>query len=87
MTGLGRLPPDSYRTGAHALLHEHIAPRFERICPMRAALIGIHQLGVRCAEIAMLEERYTPGVVRAHQEYRHASGSAPAYEGFSPSPA
>src|SRR5450631_1104313 len=46
-----------------ALLHEHIAPRFERISPVRPLLIGELELRRRAIEIPVLRQCDAPRVV------------------------
>src|ERR1700688_4806141 len=56
------------------LLHEHIAPCFQRIGPMRTAPVRVLELSLRVREIAVLQEGDAPGVVRRGQVRRERDG-------------
>jgi hypothetical protein len=50
-----------------ALLLEHVAPRFQRIGPVRSALVRVLELHLGFREIAVAGERDAPREVRAWQ--------------------
>jgi len=55
------------RLFALALFQEHIAPCFQRIGPVRPALVRVLELRFGTGEIAVLQERDAPGELRRRQ--------------------